>query len=57
MVIKYKNGTMEGLTVEIAVRDRKYQVFQSDLQKSEDHASLCGLLHQPQRTATDGTLV
>jgi len=32
MVIRYKNETMEGLTVEIVVSDRKYQVFQSDLQ-------------------------
>jgi len=34
MVIKYKNGKMEGLTVEIAIRDRKYQGFQSDMQST-----------------------
>jgi len=57
MVIKYTNETMEGLTVEIVVRVRKYQVFQSDLKKSEDYESKCGLLHQPLRTTTDGALL
>ena len=28
-----------------------------DLKKSEDYASNCGLLYQPLRTATDGSLV
>jgi len=32
---------MEGLTVEIAVRDRKYQVFQSDLhQVKKNHKTM-----------------
>jgi hypothetical protein len=60
MVTGYKNGTMAGLTVEIVVRERKCLVFQLDLQqlqKSEEYASKCGLIHQSLRTAAYGALV
>ena len=60
MAIKYKNGTTEGLTVEITVRDRKYQVFQSDLQSTWENQKTMQVsvaYYISLRTATDGTLV